>query len=78
MKKLVYDNQRNWHKKLHDTLWVDKTTPKHAIRVSPFELVYGTEANLPLSLELATSKLKTMIEDITFEDGLENRILYLT
>ena len=63
MKKLVSDNQKIWHKKIHDALLVDRTTPKRAIGISPFELVYGVEANLPLTLELAACKLKTMIEE---------------
>ena len=78
LKKLVSDNQKNWHKKLHDALWADRTTPKRAIGISPFELVYGVEVVLPLPLELATCKLKTAIEDDVFKEGLERRILYLT
>ena len=51
---------------------------KREIGISPFELVYGTEANLPLPLELAISKLRTVIEDDIYKDGLEKRILYLS
>ena len=53
-------------------------TPKKAIGISPFELVYGTEANLPLPLELAIRKLRTVIEDDVYKDGIEKRILYLS
>ena len=59
-------------------MWANRVTPKRAIGISPFELVYGTEANLPLPLELATSKLRAVIEDDIYRDGLEKRILYLT
>ena len=72
------DNQKNWHKKIHEALWGDRVTSKRVIRISPFELVYGTEANLPLPLELATSKLRAVIEDDIYRDGLEKRIVYLT
>lgn len=58
MKKSISNNQKGWHKKIHDALWDDMTTPKRAIVISPFELVYGAEANLPLPLELASCKLK--------------------
>ena len=78
LKKLVSDNQKRWHKKIHDALWLDRTTPKRVIEFTAFELVYGVESNLPLPLELATCKLKTAIEDDVFQDGLEKRILYLT
>ena len=63
---------------MHDALLADRPTPKRAIGISPFELVYGVEAVLPLPLELATCKLKTTIEDGVFKEGLEKRILYLT
>ena len=52
-------------------------TPKRAIGISPFELVYGIEASLPLPLELATSRLRTVIKDDIYKDGLEKRNLYL-
>ena len=59
-------------------MWADRVTPKRAISLSPFELVYGIEANLPLPLELAMSKLRAVIKDNIYKDGLEKRILYLT
>lgn len=43
-----------------------------------FELVYGVEAQLSLPLELATIKLQKVIEDQTFFDGLDKRIMYLS
>ena len=52
-------------------------TPKRSIGVSPFELIYGTEASLPLPLDLATRKLRIVIEDGIYRDGMEKRILYL-
>lgn len=78
LKKLVSDNQKSWHKKIHDALWANRSTPKRAIGISPFELVYGVEANFPLPLELAACKLKTVIEEDVFKDGLKKKILYLT
>ena len=72
------NNQKNWHKKIHEALWKDRVTPKRAINISPFELLYGTEANLPLPLELATSKLRIVIKDDIYMDDLEKRILYLS
>lgn len=58
-------------------LWEDRVTPKREIGISPFELVYGTEANLALPLELAMRKLRTIIEDDIYKDGLEKRVWYL-
>lgn len=46
--------------------------------MDPFELVYGVGAQVSLPLELVTSKLRTMIEDQSFKDSLEKRVMYLT
>jgi hypothetical protein len=35
LKKIVADNQRNWHNLLHNTLWVNRVTPKEATGNSP-------------------------------------------
>lgn len=54
MKKSVSDNARDWHKILFEALWENQTTPKRENGMTPFELVYGVEAQLSLPLELAT------------------------
>ncbi|XP_059065757.1 uncharacterized protein LOC131857346 [Cryptomeria japonica] len=77
MKKLVSENAKDWHKRLYEALWADRTSPKREISMSPFELVYGVGAQLSLPLELAASKLQTVIEDTYFQNALEKRIMYL-
>ena len=57
MKKLVFDNQKDWQKKIQEALWENRVTPKKAIGIFPFELVYGVEPSLPLPLELSICKL---------------------
>lgn len=46
--------------------------------MSPFELVYGIDAKLPIPLELSTLHLQCVLEDNQFKDSLEKRVLYLT
>jgi hypothetical protein len=57
LKKMVADNQRNWHSLLHNALWVDRLTPKEAIRNSPYFLIYKKEAILPNGLYLPLVQL---------------------
>ena len=57
LKKMVTDNQRNWHNLLHKVLWDDRVTPKEAIRNSSYFLVYGQEALLPNGLYLPSLQL---------------------
>ncbi|XP_059076957.1 uncharacterized protein LOC131876156 [Cryptomeria japonica] len=77
MKKLVSENFKDQHKRLYEALWVDHTSPKRAIGMSAFELVYGMGAQVSLPLELTTSKLQTIIEDAYFQNSLEKRIMHL-
>ena len=34
----------DWHKKIYEALWADRNSPKRAIEMTSFELVYGVEA----------------------------------
>ncbi|KAH9331379.1 hypothetical protein KI387_003487, partial [Taxus chinensis] len=75
--KLVNESQRNWHKKLYDALWADRIMPKRAIGMSPFQVVYGVEAQLLVTMELPALHLMKAIEDTSFNDALDKRIMYL-
>ncbi|KAH9320373.1 hypothetical protein KI387_043969 [Taxus chinensis] len=46
--------------------------------MSPFQVLYGIDAELPISVELPALRLARAIEDETFQDSLEKRIMYLT
>lgn len=77
MKNLVDEKGKDWHKKLYEAVWADRTSPKRAIGMTPYELVYGVEAQLSLPLELQTLNLQKVIEDGVFQSLIKNRILYL-
>ena len=77
MKKIVSSNGRDWYNNLYEALQADKNFPKRSIGMSPFELVYGINVQVSLSLNLAVVKLQTVIEDAYFQSSLEKRIMYL-
>ena len=77
MKKLADEKGKDWHKRLYEAVWADRTSPKRAIGMTPFELVYRVEAQLSLPLELATLNLQKAIEDGMFHTPIGKRILYL-
>ncbi|XP_059076952.1 uncharacterized protein LOC131876153 [Cryptomeria japonica] len=62
---------------LYEALWADRITPKRAIGMAPYELVYGIGAKVSLPLELAVAKLQAVIEDRFFQNALEKRVMYL-
>eukprot|EP00253_Pinus_taeda_P018662 PITA_18662 len=57
IKKILEENKKNWHKKLVNALWADRLTTKRSIGVSPYELVYGLEAQFPSSLGIPAMKI---------------------
>ena len=57
LKKIVVNNQRNWHNPLHNALWDDRVTPKKDIGNYPYFLVYGQEAILLNRLYLPSLQL---------------------
>ena len=77
MKKLVDEKGKDWHKRLYEVVWANRTSPKRAIGMNPFELVYEVEAQLSLPLELASLNLQKAIEDGVFYTTIEKWILYL-
>lgn len=76
--KLVDKNQRSWNKVLYNSLWDDKITPKWAIGMSPFQLLYGLNADILITLEFPALKLAKAIEDDTFDNLVDKCIMYLS
>jgi hypothetical protein len=52
IKKKISDNPKQWHKILFEALWAHRISKHSATKVSPFELVYGKEAVLPVEISL--------------------------
>jgi hypothetical protein len=52
LKKVVEENKKSWDSKLKYAVWVDRITTKTSTGKTPFELVYGLEAKLPVNLQI--------------------------
>jgi hypothetical protein len=48
---------RNWHKELPSVLWALRTNINRATRDTPFNLVYGADAVLPLEIYLESARV---------------------
>jgi hypothetical protein len=57
IKKRIKDNPRRWHEKLLEAFWVHRTSRHEAMKVTPFELVYGQEAVLPMEIGLQSLRV---------------------
>jgi hypothetical protein len=52
IKRRMEDNLRRWHEKLLEALWAHRMSRHGATKVTPFELVHGQEAVLPIEVSL--------------------------
>jgi hypothetical protein len=57
IKKKIEDNLRKWHEVLSKALWAHRISRHGATKVTPFELVYGQGAILPIEVNLVAYTL---------------------
>ena len=57
LQRMVGVRKRNWHLILCSALWAYQTLVRNATRFTPFQLVYGLEAILPIQCEISSLKL---------------------
>lgn len=57
IKKKLKKAGGGWANELHGILWAHHTTPKEATGETPFALVHGTEAVLPVEVEMETARM---------------------
>jgi hypothetical protein len=57
IKKKIEENTRRWHDVLSKVLWAHRISTHGATKVTPFELVYGQEAILPVEVNLGAYRL---------------------
>jgi ABC-type transport system substrate-binding protein len=71
---MIATSRKDWSSKLHEALWVYRTTYKTPIGTTPYKLVYGKSCHLPVELEhKAYWAIKTLNLNYTAAD--EKRIL---
>ena len=57
IKKKIEENPRMWHEVLSKALWAHRISQHGATQVTPFELVYGQEAVLPVEIKLQALRI---------------------
>ena len=57
IKKVLRKNKKSWHVHLKYTLWENQIGMKKSIDTSPFQMVYGTNAVLPINPTLPVMKI---------------------
>ncbi|CAL8134811.1 unnamed protein product [Prunus armeniaca] len=57
LKKMISGNKRDWHERLPEALWAYRTTIRNSTRCTPYNLVFGFEAILPLKVQLPSLRV---------------------
>ncbi|KAL6199800.1 hypothetical protein ACLB2K_029582 [Fragaria x ananassa] len=57
LSKMVHEYKGGWSTHLPDTLWAYRTSPRSATGFSPYSLVYGSEAVLPVELMIPSARV---------------------
>ena len=60
--KIVSGTKTNWELKLHSALWAYRVAHKTAIGTTPFNMVYGLDAILPLEFLVPTLRVAKELE----------------
>jgi hypothetical protein len=72
---MINSAKSNWHLMLYSALWAYRTSVKTTTSFSPFQLIYGLEAILPIECQMLT--LNLVVQLLPDTSPLEERLLYL-
>jgi hypothetical protein len=69
IKKKIEEKPRRWH----EALWACRVSKHGATKVTPFELVYGQEAVLPLEINMQSGRV--MYQDSLSAEDYRNQLM---
>ena len=75
LQRTIGIHKSSWHLQLFSALWAYRTSVKSVTRFTPFQLVYGLEATLPIECEIPSQKL--VVELLPDTSPEEEHLLYL-
>ncbi|XP_016207809.1 uncharacterized protein LOC107648468 [Arachis ipaensis] len=67
IKKHIGNKPRTWHETLSQVLWVYRNSPRGSTSTSPYKLVYGHDAVLPIEVNLNTLRVSKQ-NDLPVDD----------
>ncbi|XP_019176554.1 PREDICTED: uncharacterized protein LOC109171913 [Ipomoea nil] len=76
LKKVVSKSKRDWHIRMEEALWAYRTTYRTPTQSTPYSLVYGVEAVLPLERQIPSLRLAIQ-EGLTDEENAKLRLAEL-
>jgi hypothetical protein len=73
LKKVVERSKRDWHERIGEALWAYWTTYRTPTQATPYSLVYGVEAVLPLERQIPSLRIAIQ-EGLTNEENARLRL----
>ncbi|XP_071902387.1 uncharacterized protein [Coffea arabica] len=73
LKKVVAKSKKDWHERIGKTLWAYRTTYRTPTQATPYALVYGVEAVLPLEQQIPSLRIAIQ-EGLTEEENVRLRL----
>jgi len=74
LKKVVSKSKQDWHEKLGEVLWAYRTLYRMPTQSTPYALVYGVEAILPLEIQIPSLRI-TMQEGLCGDENDQLRLV---
>ena len=73
LRKVVSKTKKDWHDRVPETLWAYRTTYHMPTQSTPYALVYGVEAVLPLEKHIPSLRMAIQ-EGLTEEENARLRL----
>ncbi|KAM2766320.1 hypothetical protein COP1_022238 [Malus domestica] len=73
LKKVIGRIKKDWHERIGETLWAYMTTYRTPTQATPYSLVYGVEAVLPLESQIPSLRM-ALQEGLTDEENAKLRL----
>ena len=74
LQKLVNENQDDWDQLLDNVLFAYRTSRQASTKYTPFFLMYGREARLPIDITLTDSKREDNTQELTLDEKVGKMI----
>ncbi|XP_038687483.1 uncharacterized protein LOC119986862 [Tripterygium wilfordii] len=73
LKKVVSKSKRDWHERVGEALWAYRITYRTPTQATPYSLVYGVEAVIPLECQIPSLRIAIQ-EGLTTEQNAQLRL----
>ena len=78
LQRMIGVHKQNWNLIMYSTLWAYQTSVRNITGFTPFQLVYGLEAILPIQCDISSLKLTIdLLPDTSDEEARFLELIHL-